>query len=352
MIKPILKLLTAFLLLNIIAINLASAQKVTILQQGKTTSIRGLSVVNEKVAWVSGSKGYIALTKDAGKTWNWQQVKGFEQSDFRDIQAFSEKEAVIMSSGTPAVILKTVDAGATWLIKYRNRDTTIFLDAMDFDGKHGYLLGDPVDNHFVLFETLDKGNTWKQKDQSKTPMAKPGEAAFAASGSCLSFNNKNVSIVTGGSLASFIYQPKPGKGWVNLQLPIAQGKSSAGAFSLDQHGKHWLVAGGDYQRDNRLDSTLCLSTNAGKTWFVGKFPTGFQSCIIYVNDKTYISTGTSGTNLSKDNGLTWTKIDDVSYNVCAKSGNGKWVLLAGNNGKIAIFQPLAQRHRFGIFKLR
>src|SRR6201994_1475728 len=95
------------------------AQHIEVLQQGKPTSIRGLSVVDDNVAWVSGSKGTIAITTNGGKTWDWQQVKGFENADFRDIEAFSSKEAIIMSSGTPALILKTTDGGQNWKVKYK-----------------------------------------------------------------------------------------------------------------------------------------------------------------------------------------------------------------------------------------
>ena len=98
------------------------AQHIEVLQQGNQSSIRGLSVVDDKVAWISGSKGTIAITKDGGKTWDWQQVKGFEKSDFRDIEAFSTKEAIIISSGTPALILKTTDGGQNWKVKYKNTD--------------------------------------------------------------------------------------------------------------------------------------------------------------------------------------------------------------------------------------
>src|SRR6185503_8714288 len=100
-------------------------QTITLLQQGKPTSIRGLSVID----------GTIAITRNGGKTWEWEQVKGFEKADFRDIEAFSAKEAIIMSSGTPALILKTTDGGANWQVKYKNTDTGYFFDAMDFANK-------------------------------------------------------------------------------------------------------------------------------------------------------------------------------------------------------------------------
>src|ERR1700744_1287764 len=170
-----LKNIAAFLLLLLPFTSFA--QHIEILQQGQPTSIRGLSVVDDNVAWISGSKGHIAITKDGGKTWDWQQVKGFEKADFRDIEAFSAKEAVIMSSGTPALILKTTDGGSNWQVKYNNPDSTYFLDAMDFDKpNHGIILGDPIKNKFLLLETNDGGETWNPfKTQ---PDALPLEAAF------------------------------------------------------------------------------------------------------------------------------------------------------------------------------
>jgi photosystem II stability/assembly factor-like uncharacterized protein len=320
------------------------AQKITLIQQGRPSSIRGLSVVSDKIAWISGSRGTVAITKDAGKTWLWQQVKGFETSDFRDIEAFSDKEAVIMSSGTPALILKTLDGGASWQAKYHNRDTSVFFDAMDFSGKYGCIMGDPINNHFIIFETTDKGKTWKQKDPSKAPVGREGEASFAASGTCLSIYDNGIMktdglvLVSGGSVANLNYALVTGKKWLTQQLPIAQGNSSAGAFSFASNGKRWLVVGGDYQHDQRTDSTVCYSNNAGKTWALAKVSPGFQSCVKYISGKIYLSTGTSGSYITKDEGITWSKIDGTSYNVCGH--HGKFILYAGNGGKIGIYSEV------------
>lgn len=49
------------------------------------TSIRGLSVVSDSVAWVSGSNGFIGKTIDGGKVWKWTKPAGYEKLDFRDI---------------------------------------------------------------------------------------------------------------------------------------------------------------------------------------------------------------------------------------------------------------------------
>lgn len=51
---------------------------------------RGLSVVNSKAAWVSGTNGTYARTIDAGKTWSVGTVPDAEKLDFRDVEV-SEK---------------------------------------------------------------------------------------------------------------------------------------------------------------------------------------------------------------------------------------------------------------------
>ena len=197
------KLKTTLLLSGILLVaNFLNAQTIVNIQQGKQpASIRGMSVINDSLAWISGSKGSIAITRNGGKTWNWQQVKGFEKADFRAIEAFSDKEAIIMSSGTPALVLKTTDGGANWQVKYKNTDTSYFFDAMAFaDHLHGYILGDPTDGKFLIMETKDGGETWNLF--KNRPDALPGEAAFAASGTCLRVTKDKITIASGGTASA------------------------------------------------------------------------------------------------------------------------------------------------------
>ncbi len=142
---------------------------------------------------------------------------------------------------------------------------------------------------------------------------------------------------SGGTTSNLYKAPIPDKKWTIQPLPLAQGRSSAGAFSIATDGKYWVAVGGDYARDTRTDSTACYSNDAGKTWKISKTTPAFQSCVQHLEGKLYPSTGTSGTYLSKDEGLTWTKIDAGSYNVCVRTQHGKLTLLAGNGGKIAMF---------------
>jgi photosystem II stability/assembly factor-like uncharacterized protein len=315
------------------------AQYIEVLQQGRNCSLRGLSVVNNQVAWVSGSKGTVGITTDGGHTWNWQQVKGFEQADFRDVEAFSDKDAIIMSSGTPALVMRTTDGGANWQTVYRNDDKAYFLDAMDFtpDGKHGFVLGDPIEGKFLLLETLDGGNHWAKFKYM--PDALPGEAAFAASGTCLRVNkDQTVNIVTGGSTARLLTFYRPATAWQALNIPLAQGKPSRGAFSLSSN--FTLVVGGDYANDKLRDS---VSFNFAKAQYAGggshaNGPSGYQSCVEWLMQKAYLTTGTPGSNFTADGGQTWQPIDPTSFNVCRKAKKGNLVLLAGDKGKIGLFK--------------
>lgn len=345
-------LLVATLVLSI-TIGRLNAQKIQVIETNKPVSIRGLSVVNDKVAWLSSSGGYTAVTHDGGHTWNWQQIKGYEKADFRDIEAFSDKEAIIMSSGTPALILKTTDGGANWQLKYRNDDKAYFLDAMDFSNdKHGLILGDPIDKKFLLLETNDGGENWHTF--ANLPDAEEGEAAFAASGTCLRINKeREINIVSGGKISRSIFYNPPTNEWISQYLPIKQGKESQGTFSVSQDA--FVFVGGDYSLSNMSDSTSCLfdpSLAGVKNGLRAsqKFPSGYQSSVEYLYGKkskfpvnaksflsgTYISTGLSGSNISNDGGFNWRQIDTTSFNVCRKAKSGKLVLLAGDKGKIGI----------------
>lgn len=197
-------------------------------------SFRGLSVVDNAVAWVSGTKGWVGISVDAGNSWNFKQVKGFENNDFRSLYAFDNKTAVIANAGTPAYILYTNDAGDTWQQVYKNEDSAAFFDGVDFwNDKEGIIYGDPIDGHMLLLHTGDGGKSWKELPLSQRPVLKPGEASFAASGTCIHcFDDNKLVIATGGSISRLWVSENKGKSWTAISAPILQGQSSRGIFSI------------------------------------------------------------------------------------------------------------------------
>src|SRR4051794_37809823 len=76
---------------------------------------RGLCAVGAKVAWVSGTRGTFGRTTDGGATWVAGAVPGAEKLDFRDVEAFGEDTAYVLSAGPgdASRIYKTTDGGKT-----------------------------------------------------------------------------------------------------------------------------------------------------------------------------------------------------------------------------------------------
>lgn len=316
------------------------------------TSFRGLSVVDDNTIWVSGSRGTIAKSIDGGKTFTYNQLKGYEKSDFRDIEAFDNKCAIIMSSGTPAYILKTIDGGQTWKEVYKKTDTAYFLDAMDFwDDKRGMLVGDPINGHFVLLQTNDGGETWQELDTTKTPKAMESEAVFAASGTSLRcWGRKDFGFVTGGSKSRVIVKQFKKKATKLYELKMIQGKNSQGTFSFAKSKNLWLFSGGDYINDTQMTDAnfyycrdldnQCTSISSTENL------SGYKSAIEVINDESslygtpvFISTGTSGTQIGRrvctfiDTQYMYTNYREP-FHVVRKAKKGNAVFLAGPNGKI------------------
>ena len=164
-------------------------------------SMRGSSVVNDQIVWFSGAKGHFVKTTDAGKNWLWDSIQGATHLDFRDIHAFSNQEAIVLSAGFPAKIFKTLDGGKNWTEKYSDTTEGVFFNSMDFwDKNNGIAVGDPLHGGFMIIQTKDAGESWARIPVKNIPLPVKGEAQFAASGTCITtFGNKGVCFVTGGA---------------------------------------------------------------------------------------------------------------------------------------------------------
>jgi photosystem II stability/assembly factor-like uncharacterized protein len=312
---------------------------VELLTSGAKTSLRGLSVVNDNVVWVSGSNGTIGKTTNGGKNWDWLKVKGFETRDFRDIEAFDASTAIIIAVDEPAYILKTTDGGESWKIVYENKTKGMFLDAMEFwNEQNGVVLGDPIDGKFFLTKTSDSGNTWQEIPFENRPAADSGEACFAASGTNIRVLDRDESVFVSGGKQSRIFTRK------NIsELPIVQGKETTGANSIsvyDDDGakpaKHMIVVGGDFNADTSAEKNCFFTNNSGKTWIAPKIPPhGYRSCAEFLSKKIILTCGLTGVDYSFDGGKTFNLISKEGFHVCRIAKYGTSVFLAGANGKVA-----------------
>lgn len=304
------------------------------LDSGVNTSIRGMSVLSEKSVWLSGSNGWVAYSAD-GESFNWQQLAHYKTIDFRDIEAFSDKEAIIMGVGSPAYILKTTDGGKNWRKVYENNAKDIFLDGISFfDERNGIAFGDPINGLMKILITKDGGETWQDITKTANIKLKDGEAAFAASGSSIQTDKKKVFIATGGLHARLFVSEDLGLTWRSEDVPIQKGKSSTGTFSIAVDKNQILAIGGDYLSDKSSDKNFTFSKNQREWSFANKPPLGYKSCIAKIKRNYFVATGTSGTDVSLDNGINWEHIDAKSLNVCQSDKKGKTIFLAGAKGVV------------------
>jgi hypothetical protein len=320
------------LLLLMLSTFYAESQTVQVLTSGTKASIRGLSVVDDKTVWVSGSNGKVGKSVDAGATFTWMTVKGFEKTDFRDIEAFSEKEAVIMGISEPAYILRTKDGGNSWQTVYENKNKGMFLDAMEFwNEQSGIVIGDPIDGRFFIARTFDGGKTWQDIPMEKRPLADTGEACFASSGTNIRKLNKQEAIfITGGLVSSAMVRD------TKIALPLISGKESTGANSIAvKNSKTWIIVGGDFNTKDSTTKNSVITKDAGLTFRSPKVPpTGYRSCIEYIRKKEWVTCGLNGVDITEDDGYSFSRISSESFHVVRKAKKGKSVYLAGNGGKI------------------
>src|SRR5262245_6274937 len=90
---------------------------------GTSARFRGVSTVNDTVAWVSGSNGTFARTVDGGNHWTSGVVAGAEKLDFRDVHGVDANTAYLLSigEGENSRIYKTTDSGKNWTLQFTNR---------------------------------------------------------------------------------------------------------------------------------------------------------------------------------------------------------------------------------------
>ena len=314
---------------------------------GTDADLRGLSVPSADVVWASGTRGRYARTTDGGRSWHVDSVPGAAGLDFRAVHALDARRAWVMSAGDAdkgqARIFRTTDAGAHWSLVYSTTQQGVFLDAIEFwDALHGIAMSDPVDGRFFLLITSDGGTTWTRVPPERIPVALPGEAAFAASGSCLVVQgSSNAWIGTGGGAKARVFRSTDGgHSWSVAETPVQAGSASSGIFSVAfKDARHGVAVGGDYQQPRGASLNVALSDDGGRAWRLGKgpLPPGYMSAVSYVpGGSRVIAVGLAGTAMSVDAGESWRMIDSVAYNsVHFVRRDVGWA--AGPQGRLAVW---------------
>ena len=208
--------------------------KLTPQNSNTTQGLIAVSPVNERVVWASGRGGTFVVTTDGGHHWRSGVVPGAEALQFRDVEGVSDRVAYLQSIGnnpTDFRIYKTTDGGATWTMQFQNQLAGAFYDCFAFwSPTRGISHSDSVNGVFPDLR-IRNGHTWKSISANMPP-ALPGEASFAASGTCVATEGeRNAWIATGGSTAARILATTDGGNtWNAYDTPLVS-NPSAGAFT-------------------------------------------------------------------------------------------------------------------------
>ena len=317
---------------------------------GVTASLRGVSAVNDRVVWASGSGATVLRTTDGGATWTKLPVTT-DRVDFRDIDAIDERTAYVLSigAGPTSRIYKTTDAGEHWELQLANQDPKVFLDAMSFwDATHGIAVSDTIDGHFVIFMT-DDGRTWTRLPADRLPPAQPDEGFFAASGTNVAVKGQDhVWIGTGAAARARVLRSLDhGRTWAVAETPLLSGQKS-GIYSIDfRDDLHGVIVGGTYDRESEALDNLAVTSDGGATWTLVKEHglTGFRSVVTYLKGTlgvgpSWLAVGPSGADLSTDDGRTWTPVPGPGFHTFSFVPNSSVGWGAGSQGRIAKLEGL------------
>ncbi|MCE7063531.1 oxidoreductase [Dyadobacter sp. CY343] len=321
--------------------------------------MRAVHTVSPTICWVGGSKGTILKTTNGGKTWATYKVPGADSLDFRDVHAINKNTLVAMSAGESekgqAKIYRTEDGGESWNLVYQTTQNGVFLDGIDFwDKNKGICLGDPIDGKLFILTTEDGGKRWAELPIEKRPVAEPGEACFAASGtSVITFGKSNVYIGTGGSKMARVFRSEDfGQSWKVSATPLPAGPTS-GIFGLRfWSNKNGIAVGGDYKKTTDSTLNVLLTKDGGVTWILSKMtvPAGLKECValyqktdaiwtgetqLRADDYALVATGPSGSSYSIDRGKSWRFLGKEGFHAVSFAGNvGYGVGASGLIGKV------------------
>jgi photosystem II stability/assembly factor-like uncharacterized protein len=309
---------------------------------GTEALLIAVSPVNENVVWVSGSQGTWLRTLDGGATWRSGRVPGADSLQFRDVHAVDANTAYLLSigNGPQSRIYKTTDGGQNWTLQYTNTEPQGFYDCFDFwDANRGIVIGDAIDGRMAMLTTSNGGATWTGIPPESLPAAPAGEGSFAASGTCLeTLPGGHVWIVASNpQQGRVLHSADHGRTWSFVVLPITT-REGAGPQSVGfrdvRHG--FALGGGNSAQPG--DTLAAVTSDGGRTWTARARPPLARGVWggVYVpgaSAPTIVAVSPSGAAYSRDEGTTWTPIDQSNYwSVGFASRNAGWAV--GARGRI------------------
>ena len=303
-------------------------------------SLRGVCALSDGVVWASGSGGTVLRSLDGGASWERFQVgvAGEGASDYRDIEALDAERAWVIAITEPAGILRTSDGGASWEWVYESEDAASFYDSIAlFEGGGGAVFGDPRAGVFEVLRS-DDGVAWRRVPGEQLPVANAGEAAFAASGTCVvSHGARHAWIGTGGLRARVLRSVDAGRRWSAADVPVRQGAETTGIYSVAFHdAQHGGGMGGAYDAPDAGGDNAAWSEDGGASWQAAEVaPAGYRSAAVWLDGERVLAVGRGGGSASLDGGRSWSELGDQSGYYALDVAPDGAVYAVGSGGRAA-----------------
>lgn len=271
-------------------------------------------VANDRLVAV-GERGHIVLSDNQGKTW--QQV--LVPTSALLTRLFFIDENIGWAVGHQQIILKTQDAGSTWVLQHMNDnlDQPAIFDIWFKSKTQGIAIG----AYGLYLKTADGGKTWQDIYQQTLEDEEIGFPHFYS----LAYGKESGKLFMAGELGFLAVSDDIGATWKKLDSPYDGSFFHIGVLPKDK----LLIMG--------LRGNLFRSTDLGKSWKKIETGTisGLQSMILMPVSNKVLIVGSAGTQLiSDDYGKTVKLIqrsDRVSLANAIVLANQQ-VMLVGING--------------------
>jgi photosystem II stability/assembly factor-like uncharacterized protein len=304
-----------------------------------------VDVLDGKVIWASGGglpagpAGTVVRTIDGGKQWHDVTPPCGASEILRPIKVFDADRAVLMATvenGGPK-IYRTVDGGQEWITVFVNEDPaladSVYGGLGFFDERHGIAIGDSVDGSFPKITTADNGETWTGPEW--IPGALPGQRpeeneGISATGTALvTLGRRKVlfgTVAVGHPQARVFSSDDRGATWTAVDTPIP-GDVGVRSLSFRNH-RHALAVSGRLGSDP-AEGFAARTSDGGHTWEAAGPPTGIRNSVQWISRRAAVAVGLDGSDLTMDEGQTWTRFDEATLLGVDRAGSACWAVGVG-----------------------
>jgi photosystem II stability/assembly factor-like uncharacterized protein len=312
-----------------------------------SNALISVDVLDGKVIWAAGGgfptgpAGTVVRTIDGGKQWCDVTPPGGERKILRTIKVFDADRAVLLASGTGpgSRIYRTVNGGQDWTTVFKNDDPaladSIYGALAFFDERHGVAIGDSVDGSFPKITTADNGEHWTVDPDGIPGALSEEDEGISATGTALVTLGRRKAlfgtVASGHPNARVFYSDDRGATWTAVDTPIP-GDAGVRSLSFRNH-RHALAVSGLSADEGPPQGFAARTSDGGQTWEEAGSPTGFRNSVEWISDRAAVAVGLGGSDLTMDEGQSWTHFDDATLLGVDRAGSACWAV--GVDGKAA-----------------